>query len=67
MQIYDVLAKQDNQANQQIAVQSLDLAESSRHIGAGAKRDSSAMKAIAALAMVFLPGTYISVNRLFPP
>lgn len=63
MQIYNLLAKQDNQINQHIAVQSLNLAESSRHIATAAKRDSSTMKAIAALTMVFLPGTYISVSH----
>jgi hypothetical protein len=66
MQIYNMLAKQDNELSQQLATQSLGLSESSREIAAASKRDSSAMKAIAVLTMVFLPGTYVSV-RLVPP
>lgn len=38
------------------------LAADSREIAAASKRDSSAMKGIAFLTMVFLPGTYIAVS-----
>jgi hypothetical protein len=61
-QIYNLLAKQDNELSQQIASQSRDLTDDSRQIAAASKRDSSAMKGIAILTMVFLPGSYISVR-----
>lgn len=64
--IYNLLAKQDNQFSQQIAAQSLDLSEDSRQIAAASKRDSSAMKGIAILTMVFLPGSYISALFAVP-
>jgi hypothetical protein len=43
-----------NSLNYQISEQSRDIAREN-------KRDSSAMKAIAVLTMVFLPGTFVAV------
>jgi hypothetical protein len=52
-QIWNLIAQKDNQLNQEIAADSKEIALAS-------KRDSSAMKAIAALTMFFLPGTFIA-------
>jgi hypothetical protein len=41
---------------------SLSIAEESRRVALAAQRDSDAMKKIAALTTVFLPGTYIAVS-----
>lgn len=54
-QLYNYLAKNDAQST-------LDISTSSRQIAAASKRDSSAMKGIALLTMVFLPGTYAAVS-----
>ncbi|KAJ2903657.1 hypothetical protein MKZ38_009496 [Zalerion maritima] len=51
--IYNHLAHRANEIN-------VGLAESSRIIAIDAKRDSSSMKSIAILTMIFLPGTYIA-------
>jgi len=40
------------------------LAADSREIAAASKRDSSAMKAVALLTMVFLPATFTAVSLL---
>jgi len=49
------MAQRDNIANQSIAADS-------REIASAARRDSSAMKAIALLTMTFLPGTFVAVS-----
>jgi hypothetical protein len=41
-----------------------DVAEISSQIARAARRDSAAMKGIAVLTMVFLPGTYVAVRGL---
>lgn len=51
--IWNLIAQRDNIANQSIAADS-------RAIASAAKRDSSAMKAIALLTMTFLPGTFVA-------
>jgi len=70
-----LVSQQDSQANIQIArltlqennqmraltEASLSIAEESRRVALAAQRDSDAMKKIAALTTVFLPGTYIAV------
>ena len=38
------------------------LAADSRQIAAATKKDSSAMKTIALLTMIFLPGTFVAVS-----
>lgn len=40
------------------------IAEASRRIAFETKRDSDAMKTIAALTMVFLPATFVAVSTL---
>ncbi len=44
----------------------IEVAADSRSIAQASKRDSSAMKTIAVLTMVFLPGTFVSVRLLIP-
>lgn len=48
------MSQQDNNMNHEIAVDSKEIAAASR-------RDSSAMKIIAVLTTIFLPGTFIAV------
>ncbi|KAK3990647.1 hypothetical protein QBC44DRAFT_358303 [Cladorrhinum sp. PSN332] len=57
--IYNMIAQQDSKANISIASDSKALAEAS-------KRDSSAMKIIAILTTMFLPGTFISALFAMP-
>jgi hypothetical protein len=60
-QIYNHLAHTSNQIN-------LSLADSSRRIAMDAQKDSSMMKSIALLTMVFLPATFHcseSANTLY--
>ncbi|KAL9612390.1 MAG: hypothetical protein Q9167_003030 [Letrouitia subvulpina] len=51
--VWNLIAQRDNNVNQSIAADS-------REIAAAARRDSSAMKAIAFLTMFFLPGTFVA-------
>ncbi|KAK0509623.1 hypothetical protein JMJ35_008017 [Cladonia borealis] len=57
--IYNYIAKRDAQST-------LDISTTSRQIAAASKRDSSAMKGIALLTMVFLPGTYAATFLAMP-
>jgi hypothetical protein len=43
------------------------IAEESKLIAAEARKDSSSMKTIAALTMVFLPGAFIAVSSVSIP
>lgn len=49
------MAQKDNQTN-------ITLAKDSRLIAVAAQRDSKAMRTIAVLTLLFLPGTYIAVT-----
>jgi len=62
VQVYNYIAQKDARINQKLSEYSTELAADSREIAAAAKRDSSAMKGIAFLTMVFLPGTYTAVR-----
>ena len=55
MKLFNLIAQEDNTLNRGIAEDSKQLAEAS-------KRDSSAMKIIAFLTTVFLPGTFVAVS-----
>ena len=61
LQVYNFLAQKDARVGQKLAADSSQIARAS-------KRDSSAMRGLAVLTMVFLPGTFISVtySLLFP-
>jgi hypothetical protein len=56
--LFNLIAQRDQHTNIAIARDSRTLAEES-------KRDSTSMKAIAAVTMVFLPGTFTAVSTLF--
>lgn len=56
-QIYNLIAQRQNQVNMEIAAES-------RTISAASKRDNSAMRTIAVVTMVFLPGTFVAVRTL---
>ena len=58
-QIYNYIAKNDVKLSH-------ELAAASHKIAAASKRDSTAMKAIALLTMVFLPGTFTAVSPFHP-
>ena len=57
--VYNFMSQKDNLTN-------ISLASDSRLIAAASKRDSSAMKTIAVVTMLFLPGTYISALFAIP-
>ena len=57
-QIYSLIAQRDSILNLQVANGSNALADAAR-------RDSSAMKTIAVLTILFLPGTFVAVRCLF--
>ena len=52
-----MISQQDNRIN-------LSVAEDSKKIAAAAKRDSSAMKTVSMLTLIFLPGTFVAVSCL---
>ena len=53
--LFSIAAQVDNKTN-------LDIADLTAKIALDTKRDSSSMITIAAVTMVFLPGTFISVS-----
>lgn len=55
--VANIIAQNDNRTN-------ISIAEASRRIAFETKRDSDAMKTIAALTMVFLPATFVAVSTL---
>ncbi|KAI3320423.1 hypothetical protein HD806DRAFT_506326 [Xylariaceae sp. AK1471] len=57
--IFSVLAREDTRLSNQLAISSMELAEA-------AKRDSSAMKTIAVMTMVFLPATFFAALFAVP-
>jgi hypothetical protein len=65
-QLYNLMQRQDNNLNLQIAKDSRTLAEASKELARKSKRDSSSMKAIAVLTMFFLPGTAVAVSLPLP-
>lgn len=62
LQVYNFIAQRDNRLN-------VEVARDSKSIAIASKRDSSSMKTISILTMVFLPGTFVTVygfhNRAF--
>ena len=55
-----MIAQRDNKIN-------ISVAEDSKKIAAAAMRDSSAMKTVSMLTLIFLPPTYVAVcfNMMF--
>ena len=56
--LFNLIAQEDTKVN-------ISLAKDSREIAAASKQDSSAMKIIAMLTTLFLPGTFIAVSFIF--
>jgi hypothetical protein len=54
LQLYSLISQRDSKIN-------ILVAEDSKKIAMAAKRDSTAMKTISVLTMVFLPGTFVAV------
>jgi Mg2+ and Co2+ transporter CorA len=54
-QVYTFMAAKDNITN-------IGIAADSKKIAAASKKDSSAMKTIAVLTMLFLPATFVAVS-----
>ena len=52
------------QASIQIAEESRRIADDSKKIATLTRRDSVDMRVIAAVALIFLPGTFVAVRRL---
>lgn len=57
-------SKRLTESSQRLAAESKSIAEDSREIAKATKRDSTSMKAIAMLTMVFIPATFASVSSL---
>ena len=55
MKVYNYMAQKGNMIT-------IALAADSKEIAMATKKDSSAMKAIALLTMIFLPGTFVAVS-----
>ena len=56
---FNIANQNDNRIN-------IDIARTSKRIAEEAKRDSSSMITIAAMTMLFLPGTFVSVSAPVP-
>lgn len=54
---FDIASQVDNRTN-------LEIANLTSELEADARRDSSSMITIAAVTMVFLPGTFVSVSAI---
>jgi len=54
-QVYSLVVQRDNRSN-------LDIASASMAIAKAAKDDSSAMRTLAFMSIIFLPGTFVSVS-----
>lgn len=67
LQIFNLMAQSDTQASINIAISSSKDNEYMQNIADATLRDSSSMKTIAILTMVFLPGTFVCVNRKLNP
>ncbi len=64
-QLYTLTGQRDNRLNLQIAQASRAANDLSIQIARAAKRDSTAMRIIAAVTLLFLPGTFIAVGFAF--
>jgi Mg2+ and Co2+ transporter CorA len=63
--VFNLIAQSDTRINIDLAKDSRELAKDSRELAAASKQDSSAMKIIAVLTTLFLPGTFIAVCPFF--
>ncbi|KAF2193510.1 hypothetical protein K469DRAFT_237497 [Zopfia rhizophila CBS 207.26] len=57
--VYNLIAERNNEINQQLNIDTQEIAAASR-------KDSSAMKSVAVLTMAFLPGTFVATMFALP-
>lgn len=60
--LFNLINQADTQINIGLAKDSKELAKDSKELAAASRRDSSAMKIIAVLTTLFLPGTFVAVS-----
>lgn len=65
LQISTLLLHRDAQLTMLITRQNIDIANSSRCTAEATRLDSQSMKTIAILTMVFLPGTFVAVSKVY--
>jgi Mg2+ and Co2+ transporter CorA len=58
--LFNTIAQREQELGRQLTKASLQLGEATRQIAEDSKRDSTSMKAIAAVTMFFLPGTFVA-------
>lgn len=56
LKVHNLIAQRDSLRN-------IEIGKDTKEVAAASKRDSSAMKTIAVLTMIFLPGTFVSVSH----
>ncbi|RPA76873.1 hypothetical protein BJ508DRAFT_330757 [Ascobolus immersus RN42] len=64
--IFNLLTHSDAQSSLEQSKLSLDLARSNQELAEAMRRDSSSMKTVAVMTMVFLPGTFFSALFAMP-
>ena len=58
--LFNIIAQHEQELSRELTKASLQLGEATRQIAEDSKRDSTSMKAIAAVTMFFLPGTFVA-------
>lgn len=66
LQLFNLIAQADTKANVELAKTSKELTEANLETARAAKRDSEAMKTIAIMTMLFLPGTFFAALFSMP-
>lgn len=67
MQIYNLIAQRDAVAGMRLAEESAEIARQSQKAAEAALRESSSMKTIAVLTLIFLPPTFLCVSAAALP
>jgi len=65
--MYSLINQRDSRLNMEAMEQSRQIADESRKIAHLTRRDSTDMRIIAVVTMLFLPGTFTAVSRLQTP
>ena len=61
-ELYCLVSTKDSQLSYRATEASLAIAEDSRHIAISTSRDSTDMRIIAVLTLIFLPGAFVAVR-----
>ena len=64
--LFNIIAQREQELSRELTKASLQLGEATRQIAEDSKRDSTSMKAIAAVTMFFLPGTFVASLLAMP-